>query len=447
MSLCHPFLTNSQHSTKASSAKSIPKTVQNPFPGKENVNFLNFSKIALNSFSKSQEKRCNTDFPPVSFNISKFTTENVEPYKFQTEANSHYHIISSKNFPNAGHIRSQSIANMPYKMPVHQPNFKRTSQKNEKGAEFTSGGHQAIIEKNKNSISFQKSFQPQNLSISIQRKAGDLIEIPEISSPEKEDNPEIEESSVIYSLKRNLKHFEIVSKHQLIKKESFLSSFSNNESKSVISFPDELTNSAQKNLLFFKKMQDTPKLLTNIIKKHKTNNQKNPKYAKNWENRVDKLLRCGEILEDLETMSNNFFSKEQNMSFKTKKGIEENNDSDVNNSVYRFLILREASYQINPQFLQNQPEINGTMRAVLIDWMSEVSTEFCLKRHTLQQAIYYLDKYIEINKNIRKKSLQLVGVSSLLISSKLEVFLFHIIISLIHNIFFIGSSITKCHGI
>ena len=135
------------------------------------------------------------------------------------------------------------------------------------------------------------------------------------------------------------------------------------------------------------------------------------------------------------------------MSFKTKKGIEENNDSDVNNSVYRFLILREASYQINPQFLQNQPEINGTMRAVLIDWMSEVSTEFCLKRHTLQQAIYYLDKYIEINKNIRKKSLQLVGVSSLLISSKLEVFLFHIIISLIHNIFFIGSSITKCHGI
>lgn len=158
------------------------------------------------------------------------------------------------------------------------------------------------------------------------------------------------------------------------------------------------------------------------MKKHKAFIHKNSLFeAKFSENKADKLLRCGEILEDLETTSNNLFSKQQNMSFKTKIASEEREEHDVNNSVYRFLLARETSYQINPQLLKNQAEVNGTMRAVLIDWMSEVSTEFCLKRHTLQQAIYYLDKYMEINKNIRKKALQLVGVSSLLISSKLEV--------------------------
>ena len=417
MSISQLHLTNSQNSTKASSAKSNVKSIQNPHPGKENINFLNFSKIAINSSTKSQDKRCNTDFPLSSFNISKFTTENVEPYKFQTEANSNYHIISSKNFPNSGHLRSQSIANMPYKMPVHEPAFKRPNQKGEKTIEV-----RPLTEKNQNASSFQKSFQTQNLSISIQRKAGDLIEIPEISTPENEDkNPENEENFRIYSLMKSFKHFEIVPKQQLIKKESFLSSFSNNE-KSILSFPDELTNSAQKNLLFFKQPQHTPKLLSNIYRKHRNYIKKNSLFeAKISENKAEKLLRCGEILEDLETASNNFKSKQNNMSIKNKTGTEEPEDMSVNGAVYRFLIGRESIYQVNPQLLKNQAEVNGTMRAVLIDWMSEVSGEFCLKRHTLHQAIYYLDKYLEINKNVKKKNLQLVGVTSLFISAKIEV--------------------------
>lgn len=417
MSISQPHLTNSQNSTKASSAKSNVKSLQNPYPGKENINFLNFSKIAINSSSKSQEKRCNTDFPLSSFNISKFTTERVEPYKFQTEANSNYHIISSKNFPNSGHLRSQSIANMPYKMPIHEPAFKRPNQKGERTIEI-----HPLIEKNQNSGSFQKSFQSQNLSISIQRKAGDLIEIPEISTPEKEEkNEENEENYRIYSLMKSFKHFEIVPKQQLIKKESFLSSFSNNE-KSILSFPDELTNSAQKNLLFFKQPQHTPKLLSNIYRNQRNYIKKNNNFeAKISENKVEKLLRCGEILEDLETTSNKFKSKQNNMSFKNKALPEETEDTGINCEVYRFLILRESTYKVSPHLLKTQAEINGTMRAVLLDWMSEVSSEFCLKRHTLHQAIYYLDKYLEINKNVKKKSLQLVGVASLFISAKLEV--------------------------
>ena len=443
MNFIQNYISCSQHSTKPSSAKSNLKNSKYAISDKENINFLNFSKIAINSTSKSQDKRCNTiDFLPNSFNISKFTTENVGPYKFQTEANTSNHIISSKNYTNASHFRYKSIANMPYKMPVHEPSFKRTSQKLDKG--FGVEDSQVIKPKNKILGDFQKSFQSQNFSISIQKKPGDLIEIPEISSPEKDEKiPDIDENYRVYSLMKSFKHIEIVSKQQLVKKESFMSSFSNNENKSMISFPDEITNSAHKNLLFFKKMHSTPKLLSNLIKKHNNifnnNNNNTLFHNKISEIKADKILKCVEKLEEPEPFTNNFFSKERNPAStkptqNAENNKEENETSNINSSIYKFLLIRETSYQLNPHFLKFQEEINGTMRAVLIDWMSEVSTEFCLKRHTLQQAIYYLDKYLEVNKSMKKQTLQLVGVSSLLISSKLEViinFSFIYLISLI----------------
>ena len=431
MNFLQNYINSSQPSTKPSSAKSNPKNPKNPYNGKdkENINFLNFSKIAINSTSKNQDKRCNTiDFIPNSFNISKFTTENTGPYKYQTETNAPSHIISSKNYSNGSHFRYKSIANMPYKMPVHEPNFKRISQKIDRTSGI--GDSQIILQKNKNPANFQKSFQPQNYSISLQKKAGDLVEIPEISTPEKEKEDKIaekDENFRIFSLMKSFKHVEIVSKQQFNKKESFLSSFSNND-KSILSFPDEITVSAQKNLLFFKKFQATPKLLTNLLKKHKNiiNNNNNSLFpVKISETKADKILKCREKFEEIESFTNNFFSKEQKPSKKMNAIEQEDQEnSNVNNSIYKFLLQSEASYQLNPHFLKSSTEINGTMRAVLIDWMSEVSTEFSLKRQTFLQAIYYLDKYLEKNKSLKKKTLQLVGVSSLLISSKLEV-IFH----------------------
>lgn len=59
------------------------------------------------------------------------------------------------------------------------------------------------------------------------------------------------------------------------------------------------------------------------------------------------------------------------------------------------------------------------MRTILIDWMIEVCFEFSLKRQTLQMAIRYLDSFIAKSKVVKEK-LQLVGVCTLMIASKIE---------------------------
>ena len=59
------------------------------------------------------------------------------------------------------------------------------------------------------------------------------------------------------------------------------------------------------------------------------------------------------------------------------------------------------------------------MRTILIDWMIEVCFEFSLKRQTLQMAVRYLDSFLTKSKVIKEK-LQLVGVCTLMIASKIE---------------------------
>ena len=74
-------------------------------------------------------------------------------------------------------------------------------------------------------------------------------------------------------------------------------------------------------------------------------------------------------------------------------------------------------------FQSKQKEINAGMRSILIDWMTEVSAEFHLKRDTLYLAQYYIDLYLSNTTGCKKSELQLVGVTCLFIASKIEVIL------------------------
>ena len=49
-----------------------------------------------------------------------------------------------------------------------------------------------------------------------------------------------------------------------------------------------------------------------------------------------------------------------------------------------------------------QPMINHKMRALLIEWMMEVASEFGLKRETYYLALNYLDRYAGKVNNIEK---------------------------------------------
>jgi len=61
------------------------------------------------------------------------------------------------------------------------------------------------------------------------------------------------------------------------------------------------------------------------------------------------------------------------------------------------------------------------MRAVLIDWLKEVHSQFKLLQETLYMTIYIIDKFLQVEGfTIRRNKLQLVGVSAMFIASKVE---------------------------
>ena len=66
-----------------------------------------------------------------------------------------------------------------------------------------------------------------------------------------------------------------------------------------------------------------------------------------------------------------------------------------------------------------QNSINEQMRAILIDWIVEIHLKLNLKIETLYQTIWIIDSFLSI-KLIEKSKFQLLGISALLISCKIN---------------------------
>ncbi len=60
------------------------------------------------------------------------------------------------------------------------------------------------------------------------------------------------------------------------------------------------------------------------------------------------------------------------------------------------------------------------MRAILIDWMTQVCSDHLFKRETLYYSVNYLDRYLSINKNVKKEFFQLIGITSVYLAAKME---------------------------
>lgn len=80
---------------------------------------------------------------------------------------------------------------------------------------------------------------------------------------------------------------------------------------------------------------------------------------------------------------------------------------------------KKNNYEINPTFFQYQTEINQTMRSILIDWLIDVHNKFGFKEGTIYITIYIIDSYLS-KKFIQRKRFQLLGITSLIIASKLN---------------------------
>lgn len=69
--------------------------------------------------------------------------------------------------------------------------------------------------------------------------------------------------------------------------------------------------------------------------------------------------------------------------------------------------------------MNEQPKLNATMRAILIDWLVEVHMKFRLLPETLYLCVNTIDRYLSVEV-IERSKLQLVGVTALLVACKYE---------------------------
>ncbi|KAL6527865.1 hypothetical protein OROMI_029676 [Orobanche minor] len=86
--------------------------------------------------------------------------------------------------------------------------------------------------------------------------------------------------------------------------------------------------------------------------------------------------------------------------------------------MYNFFKLTEEDGRVR-DYMDSQPEINSKMRAILVDWLIEVHKKFELMPESLYLAVNIVDRFLSV-KNVPRKELQLVGISSMLIACKYE---------------------------
>ena len=117
-----------------------------------------------------------------------------------------------------------------------------------------------------------------------------------------------------------------------------------------------------------------------------------------------------------------FNNNEMQIIKESEKDLIENlsgNDEEYTDEILENLINEEktVNIEINPNYFEFQHEINQKMRSILIDWLLDVHHKFNFKQETFYTTIYIIDTFLS-KKIIQRKRFQLLGVTSLLISSK-----------------------------
>ncbi|XP_023214597.1 G2/mitotic-specific cyclin-B3-like, partial [Centruroides sculpturatus] len=86
--------------------------------------------------------------------------------------------------------------------------------------------------------------------------------------------------------------------------------------------------------------------------------------------------------------------------------------------IFKYYKERESEFKLK-KYMECQPDLSKSMRAILIDWMVEVQENFELYHETLYLAIKLVDHYL-MRKTVPKFLLQLVGSTALFIACKYD---------------------------
>ncbi|XP_047455856.1 G1/S-specific cyclin-E2 isoform X2 [Mugil cephalus] len=84
------------------------------------------------------------------------------------------------------------------------------------------------------------------------------------------------------------------------------------------------------------------------------------------------------------------------------------------------MLNKELKYVHDKSYLQRHPKLQPKMRAILLDWLLEVSEVYSLHRQTAYLAQDYFDRFMLTQEDISKDCLQLIGITALFIASKIE---------------------------
>uniref|UniRef100_A0A1B6LE10 Uncharacterized protein n=1 Tax=Graphocephala atropunctata TaxID=36148 RepID=A0A1B6LE10_9HEMI len=74
----------------------------------------------------------------------------------------------------------------------------------------------------------------------------------------------------------------------------------------------------------------------------------------------------------------------------------------------------------DPEMFAHHPSLQPRMRAVLLDWLSEVCDVYKLHRETYYMTIDYIDRYLSSQVDVPKQHLQLIGITCLQLATKNE---------------------------
>jgi hypothetical protein len=87
--------------------------------------------------------------------------------------------------------------------------------------------------------------------------------------------------------------------------------------------------------------------------------------------------------------------------------------------IFEYMQELEVTTQPNPNYMDDQNELEWKMRGILVDWLLEVHTRFRLLPETLFLAVNIIDRFLS-SKVVQLDRLQLVGVTAMFIASKYE---------------------------
>ena len=96
--------------------------------------------------------------------------------------------------------------------------------------------------------------------------------------------------------------------------------------------------------------------------------------------------------------------------------------SEFATDIYATMKGQEKEFLVEANYLskvQLPTEVKDTSRAFLVEWIIDVHRKFRLMPETLYVTVFLIDRFLSL-KQIKKSQLHILGVTSLLISTKYE---------------------------